>query len=237
MARNNRSIEQLFAQEQARVVVVAQEQPVLYHAESPDTALFFHPGMALQRIRAMENGQVDRLIRVAGIKPGNHVIDATLGMGMDTMVIAHAVGESGRVTAMESSWWLVKLFEFAQGELNPKFPEVQSLLQRVQVIQGNHEQLLCAQAPCSAHVVVFDPMFRRPPDRESSMDTARHWTMAGALSERAVACAKRVAARSVVFKERPSSGEFERFGLLPDKPRARFAYGVWHQHGSRQMDG
>ncbi|MBX5437867.1 MAG: hypothetical protein IRZ33_11770, partial [Alicyclobacillaceae bacterium] len=108
-----------------------------------------------------------------------------------------------------------------------EYPVLAELFPRIQVIVGDHADVLAAMAADSVDVVVFDPMFRKPPGRPTAMDPVRVFANPSPLSARAWAEAKRVARRCVVLKERPGSGEFERFGLVPDKPRGRFAFGAW----------
>jgi len=232
LPREKQSIKTMFAETGASVLVVADEQPVIHHWLNPHQALFFHPGMALQRIRAVQNGERDRLLHVAGMKPGDSVLDATLGQGQDALVFAHCVGERGRVEACERSWTVGRLFQFAQAHMHP-YPTMKSQIERVAVSIGNHYDWLVSMADESVDVVYFDPMFRKPSIQESDLDTLRAFAYPQPLGTLAWSEACRVARRAVVLKERPTSGEFERFGLKPDKPRARIAYGVWLRDGEK----
>lgn len=233
IARQNRSVQQVLADEGADALVVADVSPKLYHRCEPDHPLFFHPGMAAQRITRLQQGQSDRLVTVGGIVPGNTVIDATLGLGTDSLVMAHAVGEQGRVAAIEASWLVARLFEFEKHHPGPNYRWVQPLLARIDVVIGNHIEVLTKLPAESADVVVFDPMFRLPPDRPSGLEPARDFTLPWPLEDAAAwRAAQRVARHAVVLKERPRSGEFERFALTPDKQRSRFAYGAWNQDGN-----
>jgi 16S rRNA (guanine1516-N2)-methyltransferase len=225
--RRNRSIETLLAEERADGVIVAEEMPVLYHAECPDRPLFFHPGMAKTRIAAIRKGSADRLLRLAGIRPGDVVFDGTLGLGTDSLVFAYAVGESGRVIAAESSWWLARLFQYAQGHGTTQPDWWRELLMRIEVHAAGHADLLKQLPDESVDVVYFDPMFRRPVHAPTQVDPLRPWANPEPLAEDTIAEARRVARRCVIVKERPLSGEFERLGLTPDKPRGTFAYGIW----------
>lgn len=89
--RQGRSVEAMFQATEATYLVVSGEPPTLYHRRAPIEALFFHPSLAVQRIVKLRRGERDRLVEVAGIRPGDHVIDATLGLGTDTLVLAEAV--------------------------------------------------------------------------------------------------------------------------------------------------
>lgn len=229
VARRNRSIAQLMDEEDTSVVVVADVAPKLYHQSNPDRPLFFHPGMAYQRLALLNSGGKERLVTAAQVQPGDTVIDATLGLGADSLVLAHAVGQQGRVIAIEAAFLLAQLFLFEKHNPAGNYPWLSPLFGRIEVRVASHERILAAMPSNSVDVVVFDPMFRRPPDRESSLDPARQFAIPEPLTERAWREAQRVARRTVVLKERPGSGEFARFLLSPDKPRGRFAYGVWQK--------
>jgi len=232
--RGNRNLRRLAAEERAVVVVVADDPLKLYLEPDFDHPLFFHPGMAHQRLAAISSGQSDRLVRAADVRSGDVVVDATLGPGTDSLVLAAAVGASGRVVAMESSPWLARLFRWGQRHEAARYPSIVALLERISVLEGEHTELLAELKQNSVDIVYFDPMFRHPIYHETAnIEGARWLTDASAVVDAAWTLAQRATRRSVVLKERPYSGEFERFGLLPDKPRAKLAYGVWKKEGFR----
>jgi 16S rRNA (guanine1516-N2)-methyltransferase len=227
--RNKRSIEQVFTDEGVDIVIVANEDPTLYHKLAPEQPLFFHIGMAGQRIQNMRHGSVDRLVRVAAIQPGDTVVDATMGLGLDTMVLSVAVGEQGRVIAVESSWYLARLFLYGIRHSKALSAALRRAFLNIEVICGHHEDVLRNMESNSVDVVYFDPMFRRPTQKPSSIDAGRAWANPEPLSDAAWIEAQRVARRSVILKERPRSKQFMRFGLEPDKLWMPFAYGVWNK--------
>ncbi|MBX5437423.1 MAG: hypothetical protein IRZ33_09435, partial [Alicyclobacillaceae bacterium] len=134
--RGRRSVRRLLAEEQAEVAVVADCPPKLYHCLDPDTPLFFHPGLALQRIAQWRSGQPDRLLRAGRVQTGDRVVDGTLGLGADSLVLAAAVGAEGRVVAVESSWCLARLFTFSARTAVQEYPVLAELFPRIQVIVG-----------------------------------------------------------------------------------------------------
>lgn len=230
--RSERSIRQLMMQELTDTVVVADVRPKLYHRSNPEQPVFFHPGMAQQRLAVLAGGGRERLVACAQVEPGDTVVDATLGLGTDSLVLAQAVGEQGKVVAIETSFLLARLFLFEKYHPGPQYPWLAPLLQRIDVQIGNHTEILAKMPSNSADVVLFDPMFRNPPKKETNLSPARSFTEASPLQEQAWREAQRVARRTVVLKERADSGELERFSLVPDKPRAHFSYGVWHKSES-----
>lgn len=66
----------------------------------------WHAGMGELRLRRMQRGERttrDAFLEAAALRPGDAVLDATLGLGMDALVAAGAVAPGGRVVAVESS--------------------------------------------------------------------------------------------------------------------------------------
>lgn len=229
VSRRSRSIPRVLSDECAEVLGVWDGRPTLYHRSNPELPLFFHPGMAQQRTAADGRGEHDRLLKVAGIRAGDLVVDATLGMGVDAMVVAYGVGPHGHVIGVESSKPLARLFKYAVDFGDPRYQAAHALLSRIQVVEGHHMAFLSELEADSVDVVLFDPMFRHPPGGPTSIDSARGLAMSDPLSSDAWKQAQRVARRCVVLKERPRSSQFARFDVLPDKPRATIAYGVWHK--------
>lgn len=236
--RRKDSLASIFRKSGADAVIVADEPIRIVFKDDLDHPLFFHPGMAHQRISQLRKGGADRLVAVANVRAGDVVLDATMGLGTDSLVLSEAVGPSGRVIAVESSTLLARLFEYAQMYERHLHPFVAKALQRVDVHVGDHLEILRAMDEDTVDIVYFDPMFRSPlHNLSSNLESARSITNPSPILQEAWEAAQRVARRAVVLKERPGFGEFERFGLVPDKPRAKFAFGVWrkeNRHGRLQ---
>lgn len=67
------------------------------------------------------------------IQPGNHVVDATMGNGNDTLLLAELVGKTGKVYAFD-------IQEQAVTTTTERLKE-QKLLERVRVIHDGHQNL------------------------------------------------------------------------------------------------
>ncbi|MFD1674619.1 class I SAM-dependent methyltransferase [Alicyclobacillus fodiniaquatilis] len=229
VARKDRSVQELCAKFAVEVVIVAGEPFKLYHRDA-DAPLFFHPSMAAQRIARRARGETDRMLRVGGIREGDIVVDATLGMAADAMVLSAAVGQTGRVIGLEQSAYVAQMLRAVQQFGSLTYPEAVQYLAKVDIIQANHSAWLAEQPDDSVDVVYFDPMFRSPNEESAALGPLRLFANRDQLQEEAVAQAKRVARRAVMVKERPSSGVFAKYQLQPDQPRRKIAYGVWRKH-------
>mmetsp|Transcript_4630 Transcript_4630/g.7835 ORF Transcript_4630/g.7835 Transcript_4630/m.7835 type:complete len:293 (-) Transcript_4630:47-925(-) len=183
-----------------------------------------HGGIGVLRLRAADAGRPDNLVRVCGLQPGDVFIDATAGHLCDSIVAAQAVGLSGRVLAMEASpllWAVAAGRPVATGDAR-----VDKLLDRVDMLLGDHTELLTAMPAASADVVYFDPMFRRPAKSSKSFDFIRPLALHSPLTAAALAQARRVARRRVVVMDQRGGSELERLGLRVLKESAQKRYGV-----------
>ena len=203
--------------------------------------LSFHPSMALLRLLNIFRGESDRYLEATGLSPGDILLDATLGLGTDALIGAWAVGEKGRVLAVEHSPILSAIVQDGLASLikgplpqvkNPNKRKAWHVLsqaaRRIQIHWGNHVDFLKHQPDSSVDVVYFDPMFRLTRIQSSSIRPLHYWSNLEALSEEAVYEARRVARKRIVLKERKNSSEFARLGftIIPGGKYSPVDYGV-----------
>lgn len=152
----------------------------------------WHPGMAHRRLKLGD----DALPRVLGLRPGETVVDATLGMGHDALLLAAAGGD---VIGLEREAAL--LFFTLQGLYG--FRPV--LARRIRGVRADHTAWLAAAADRSVDHVYFDPMFPRASGGESvTWSTLRAVATPGArLPEPLLREALRVARGRVALKLAP----------------------------------
>jgi 16S rRNA G966 N2-methylase RsmD len=190
--------------------------------------LSFHPGMASIRIKRLLAGQGDPLISACQAEPGDSVLDCTAGMGADALVFAHAVGGSGRVTALESEKIIALILREGLRTYESDEPALNAAMRRIRVVHAEHGEFLRRMPSRSVDIVYFDPMFRTPVEGSHTLQVLREAAANTApLQKEAVREAVRVARKCVVMKERPGSGEFARLGFtVPGGRRSTHAYGV-----------
>lgn len=202
--------------------------------------LTFHPSMALIRMINLLRGEPDRFLEATGLQNGDFFLDATLGLGSDALIGAWAVGEEGRVLALEQSPFLAAFIrdgllhfsEFLPKVKNPDKQQAWALLAqaagRVEVCWAEHGAYLKDLPSRSVEVVYFDPMFRRTVKQSASIHPLHSWAEHKPLDPEAVAEACRVTRKRVVLKERKDSPEFKRLGftVLPGGRYSPVDYGV-----------
>ena len=190
--------------------------------------LFFHPGMAHLRIKNLLRGHGDHLVDALGLAEGMRVLDCTLGTGADAIIESFAVGATGTVTALESNPLIAAVIGDGLAHAIGDNYDMHAAMRRIAVHAADALDYLRTQTDASCDVVYFDPMFRSPLHESAGMNALRAFADMRALSEEAVAEARRVARCRVVMKERRESAEFARLGFhaIRGGKYSRIAYGV-----------
>ncbi|WP_058304380.1 class I SAM-dependent methyltransferase [Gorillibacterium timonense] len=206
-------------------ILLLTEEKMMYCPVSGDP-IYFHPSTAYIRVKRMTKGESDPLVDLSGVRPGDRVLDCTAGLASDSIVFAHAVGDSGKVTALESEAITVLLLEEGLVHYEAKFQAVNEAMRRIEVVHTFHLDYLRKLPDKSYDIVYFDPMFRIPVEESSSISPYREIANPDPLTLEAVEEAKRVAIRRVLLKEHRDSPEYERLGFLKHRSRTKIAYGV-----------
>lgn len=172
----------------------------------------FSPGLSAVRVKRLERGGQgeDHLVRLAELRPGDVVLDATLGLAADAIVCARVVGETGRVIGVEGSRALYLLVSEGLSRLGrpPRSCEVEPRF-------GRAEEVLATLPRGSVDVVLIDPMFERPRRASAAFEVLRRFAVHEPLTPEVLAHARRVARRWVVVKAGRYGGELRRLGLEP----------------------
>lgn len=191
-----------------------------------DQTLFFHPSMSLLRLLNIIRGKEDRFLQAAGLTQGDSFLDGTMGLASDTLIAAWAVGEKGRIIALESSPLIYALVsdglkrlkmlappEISNRQKRLAWQELSKASGRIEVYLANHLEFLKQMPDSSVDVIYFDPMFRITRSKSSSIKPVKTWSNPDPIQLNTIAEAKRVARRRIVLKERKNSPEFLKLGF------------------------
>ena len=192
------------------VVVVKKDQILL---DMKDGEMFFHPNMAQVRIKRLRCGGNDNMIDAMALKSGMSVLDCTLGFAADAVVASYGVGEHGKVVGLEYSPLISLVVAEGLKHYLPTNYDIKAAMTRIEVVNQDYLTYLKMQPDNSFDVVYFDPMFRHPLMDSANIKPLRQLADAEPVSIEAIAEAKRVARRRVVFKENSRSREFFRLGF------------------------
>jgi 16S rRNA (guanine1516-N2)-methyltransferase len=224
--RSNKTIRALRAKwdEDEIVVVGAQEIRLLQEGQSP---FYYHPSMALVRLKRLRACGNDTLLDVSGVTAGDTVLDCTAGLCSDSLVFSYAVGPLGKVVALEASRVLHAIVREGLRTYKTGLSDIDAAMRAIMTVHGEHRTLLHKMENKSADVVYFDPMFEKPVTTSSSIVPIRSQALRGPLSVEAVKDAVRIARKKIVLKDHRDSGQFERLGFrLVRVSASAVAYGV-----------
>ncbi len=206
LTRKKRSLPMLFAVTGFAYLIVMHKNGTLsLHSRDErddEKGFIYHPGLALPRIKAMMQGQDDKLMRVAGITPGDVVIDATAGLCSDAVVFSYAVGDLGRCLAFEASQPLALVVAHGLQTYQGVPDEVKDAMRRVELLHARFEDALQMMPDRSVDVVYLDPMFEQTIKRSSAMAMLKPFAVPPTSESPDLFHPMRIARKKVVIKIR-----------------------------------
>jgi len=194
--RNNLSLENIKIQNDLLHLLVVREDKIIV-----DDQYFFHPGMAVPRIKMIKKGEIDPMIQAMDIREGDSILDCTLGMANDGIVASFVVGQKGTVIGTESSPIIYTITKWGLANYQKGSKDSQKAMRNIQVFNLNYEDYLEKLPGDSLDVVYFDPMFDVPLLRSNGINGLRTFANYEKINENIIKKAIRVARKRVVIKE------------------------------------
>ncbi|MFM7321102.1 MAG: class I SAM-dependent methyltransferase [Armatimonadota bacterium] len=233
--RRNRSFDVLFAECPGidRFVVCQKDRLLLVGVDG--WQFFFHPNMAYLRLGNLLRGGRDLLVEAADLRPGDHVLDATLGFGSEAILCAYAVGDEGLVEAIDASPEIACVVADGLSRRVTAHAGLNAVMRRVRVAPARHHlDWLRGYGDKSVDVVCFDPFFETPLDAEEALSGLRNFGVHASLSREALDEACRVARRRVVVKGPRWSSTFDELGIRErvGSRSGKVVYGVLRRDAS-----
>ncbi len=205
-------------------LIVVGRQRLFVHVGQ--TRLVHHPNAAVLRVVNLLRGRRDTLVDLAGLAPGDRLLDCTCGLGSDAIAAAHAVGPEGEVHALEASPLLALLARHGmQTYTHPVHPAVTNAMRRVRIVSARYQEVLPTCTDASFDVVYFDPMFCQTVAASNGLDLVRTFAEAGVPQQSDVDQAVRVARRAVLMKDAMPGRALETLGFAIVKKTRRFCFG------------
>lgn len=179
-----------------------------------NTELFWHPNMALLKIKAMQKGESDPIIKAMDLKKGDSVLDCTLGFAADSLVVSSYLGDRGTIIGTEFNKFIAYLTAEGLKNYNTDDLEIKSAMQRIKIINADYRDYLKSLEDKSFDIVYFDPMFKVPNKKSAFMNSLRPFAEHSYLTSEIINEALRVARKRVVAKDRMFSKELEKLGFI-----------------------
>lgn len=223
--RRKRSVKALLKHYGHPVIVVGTDRLSLYRPDEEEP-FYFHPNSAMFRFKRVQNGEHDPLLDACQIKKGDRVLDCTLGLGSDAILLSHAIGEKGTLTALETEPLIAFIVDRGFIAYEVQDSELEAAMGRIDVHNTPFEPFLKALPDNSYDVVYFDPMFEQTIEASDGISTLRQNAHYSLLTKEAVREATRVATKRVVLKDHFRSERFEKGGFhVIRRPSASFHFG------------
>jgi len=226
IARQKKSIEHLQQETRLPVLVVDKKRLDLYPL-GETTSFFFYPSSAVFRIKQIDAGGRDPLVAMGRLSEVMHVLDCTLGLGADAIVMSHAIGDQGRIIGLESKTETAFVVKDGLKRWEESYEPINQAMRRIEVKVRHHLAFLKECPDNCFDVIYFDPMFEQTVEESTHLDALRKLANYEALSVEAMIEAKRVARQRIVLKAHYESPLFERFGFERSKRKtSKLHYGV-----------
>lgn len=202
VSRGRFSLQELVREHGAWGALVLTAERATFHVPDSGVEYFYHPAMARRRARNLSKGMGDPMVDAMGLRPGDRVLDCTLGRGTDAIIASLVVRPEGRVVGIESVRILAALTEDGLQSFDTGIAEINEAMRRIEVVYANNAEYLARAEASSYDVVYFDPLFDRPVEASSAMVPLRALANKQPLTPAVMRLARRVAKRCVVVKQR-----------------------------------
>lgn len=223
--RNNKGIPKLMEMHELDLLLVEEDDELIAHWKDGGH-LTFHPGMAVPRLKQIKDGEVEMLAQVAEIREGDSILDCTLGMGSDAIVMAYVSGKEGHVTSLESSPLIYAITKYGLKHWPTGSWRMKEAMERITPVLSKYETYLSDAAENTYDIVYLDPMFERPIMESSGIAPLRREADYTPLMQNTLENAKRVAKRRVVVKHRAGTLQNLHFDEILGGRYSAIAYGV-----------
>lgn len=187
--------------------------------QTGDQRFYFHPSMAKVRLKTLEHGGYDPLKEVLNNSESLsaadeiRVLDCTLGLGADAIVMSYILGDKARITGLEHSPLIALIVQTGLQNYDDGDELLTKAMRRIQVLNADYRDFLPDTAEKSFEFVYFDPMFRSGIDKSMAINPLRMFACSDRLETDSLKQAERVASRRVIMKSRRQSREFARLGF------------------------
>lgn len=208
------------------ILIVGKEKIHYYrlHATEP---LFFHPNIAMVRLKRLWNGEKDPFVEACQLEEGKTILDCTMGLAADSIVASSIIGGKGKIVGVEGNQMIYYLVKRGLREWQTNITALKQIMSRIEVLFGDHLQVLRQLEDNSFDVVYFDPMFEDNVPGSIGISPLKVNAVYEPLKKETMMEALRVAKDRVVLKDHFRSQRFQQFGFYVTKrPSSTFHFGV-----------
>jgi 16S rRNA (guanine1516-N2)-methyltransferase len=181
---------------------------------TPTGRLFFHPGMAKIRMENYKRDGKDLLLEA--LKPSSEdiIYDATFGLGMDAVFMAHFVKQ---VVGTEVSAHIYRVVSYGLSKYQSKEEWINMAIKKIVLFNEDMKSFMKKQSDKSFDIVYCDPMFENPVYESSALNPLRPLASYDTLDKSTVKEMVRIARKRIVIKTLIKDSLLERLGVKFDR--------------------
>ncbi len=188
--------------------------------------LFFHPSLAIIRRANIRSGERDYLIESLNLRGNERVLDCTLGLGSEAILIAHFL-PNGKVIGLENSTLIEIIVEEGMKHMKYSQKWVEEAVKRIEIFKADYKEYI-RKTKEKFDCVYVDPMFEHPSYNSSAINCLRPFADNSTVDANDIEIMKRIAKKRVVVKARWNDSIFERYDFdhVIGSPKSGIGYGV-----------
>ncbi len=192
-----------------------------------DERLFFHPSLAKVRRKNIKMGQRDYLLEALELKGNERILDGTLGLASEAILIADSLNDEGSIIGLEGSKHIYTIVKWGMERYEGE-EWIVIALKRISIHNTLFLKFASSQPDDSFDIVYLDPMFEHPNMASSSMNPMRAFAIYDGITSRDIEEAKRIAKKKVVIKSKMSDSLFKRIHVdrIMGSRKSGVLYGV-----------
>lgn len=159
--------------------------------------LFFHPGIAKIRMENFKRDGRDYLLEALRPESSDIVYDATFGLGMDAIFIAHFVS---KVVGTEVSKHIYNVVSYGLKHYVAKKDWINEAIRKIELYNEDMRTFARKQQDKSFDIVYCDPMFENPKYESSALNPLRPLASYDSVDDELISEFIRIARKRVVIK-------------------------------------
>ncbi len=170
---------------------------------------FFHPGTGLIRTKNIDKKKDDLMIKALGVTESDHVLDCTMGLANDAIVMAYFL-KNGQVTALEKNELIFLISSYGMTFYDQGSTSLKEAFSRIRAIHTDYQGYLkkCLDEEICYDSIYFDPMFNDPLYESAGITHLRSYASYDQVTEEVLTMARTIAKKRVVVKIRNTDSVF-----------------------------
>ncbi|MFZ7102616.1 MAG: class I SAM-dependent methyltransferase [Peptococcaceae bacterium] len=207
-------------------LIVVREDKIMV-----DNVFFFHPGMAVARLKMLKAGESDPMIDAMGLEQGDSILDCTLGLANDAIVASYSVGDIGKVVGLESSPIIYAITKWGLKSYSQGSKDCRQAMKNITVIHDRYQDYLFKINNVKYDIVYFDPMFINPYLKSSGIEGLRAYADYFQLNEKVIIQALKIIRKRIVIKDRKDSDFLKRLNVdeIVGGKYSSIKYGIFYK--------